>query len=87
MEDQENHKSELSRLSVRDIFFKYIRFFPLFILSVVIAMLIAFLYLRYSTPIYSALGRILIKNEANRGGNDKFENLVMSGELKICKVN
>lgn len=92
MEDQLYNKSELNNLSVRDIFFKYVRFFPLFILSVVIALLIAFLYLRYATPIYNAIGSILIKNEANPARNDKFENLVMSGgtqnlqsELEVLK--
>jgi capsular exopolysaccharide family len=78
MEEQENNKADLGGLSVKDIFFKYIRFLPIFILSVALALLVAWAYLRWSTPIYSAQGSILIKSENNRsGGNDKFEDLFM----------
>ncbi len=44
------NKNELSNLSLRDLFFKYIRFLPVFILSVAVALLGAFLYLRYAVP-------------------------------------
>lgn len=73
-----SHKSELSRLSVKDIFYKYIRFFPFFLLSVAIALLIAFAYLRYATRIYSAAGSIQIKSEASGGrSSDKVEDILM----------
>ena len=82
MEEQLNPKAELSGLTVKDMFFKYARFIPLFILSVAIALLVAWVYLRYATPIYTAQGSILIKNESNRpgggGGDDKFEDLFMN---------
>ncbi|HKO81791.1 MAG TPA: GNVR domain-containing protein, partial [Chitinophagaceae bacterium] len=70
-------KSELSNLSVRDLFYKYIRFFPLFILSVAIALLIAFIYLRYASQVYSAGGSMLIKSESKKGQSDKVEDLLM----------
>ena len=62
MEEQLNPKAELSGLTVKDMFFKYARFFPLFILSAAIALIVAWVYLRYATPIYTAQGSILIKN-------------------------
>lgn len=81
MEEQENNKIDQGSLSIKDIFFKYIRFLPLFILSIAIALLVAWAYLRYTTPIYNAQGSLLIKSENNRGGggNDKFQDLFMSG--------
>ncbi|MBA2500650.1 MAG: hypothetical protein H0V30_13045, partial [Chitinophagaceae bacterium] len=81
MEEQLNPKAELSGLTVKDMFFKYVRFIPLFILSVAVALLVAWIYLRYATPIFSSQGSILIKNESNRpggGGDDKFEDLFMN---------
>ena len=79
MEEQvTNNKRELSNLSVRDMFYKYVRFFPYFLLSVAVALLIAFTYLRYAGQVYSASGSMLIKSESNsRGGSDKVEDLIM----------
>jgi tyrosine-protein kinase Etk/Wzc len=71
-------KSELSNLSVRDIFYKYIRFLPVFLLSVAVALLIAFLYLRYATRIYSAVGSLQIKSDVQTGrSSDKVEDIIM----------
>lgn len=68
------NKSELWNLSFRDLFYKYIRFLPLFVVSVAIALLGAYLYLRWTVPVYSAAGSMVIKNDKVSGGNgDKFE--------------
>src|SRR5690349_22518566 len=70
-------KSELGNLSVRDLFYKYIRFFPYFLLSVALALLIAFTYLRYAGQIYSAGGSMLIKSETKGRSSDKVEDIIM----------
>jgi tyrosine-protein kinase Etk/Wzc len=80
MEDQQVHtaKSELGNLSVRDLFYKYIRFIPLFLLSLALALIAAFVYLRYAPRIYSANGNLLIKSERSKAGdNDKVEDILM----------
>lgn len=75
-----NNKSELANLSARDLFYKYIRFFPYFLLSVALALLIAFTYLRYASQVYSAGGSMLIKSETKgRQGSDKVEDIIMGG--------
>ena len=78
MEEQNNNsRSELWNLSIRDLFYKYVRFLPVIVLSVAFALLIAFLYLRYSIPIYSASGSMLIRSEQPGGQrNDGLENLI-----------
>ena len=57
MEESLNNKnearSELLNLTIRDVFYKYVRFLPVFILSVALALFGAYAYLRYTTPIYS----------------------------------
>ena len=62
MEEQSN-KQEHSSLTLKELFFKYVRFLPLFLVSVALALLAAFAYLRYATQIYSATGSMLIKSE------------------------
>lgn len=70
-------KSELGNLSLKDLFYKYIRFLPLFILSVALALLVAYTYLRYAGQVYSAGGSMLIKSETNNNRPDKVEDILM----------
>jgi tyrosine-protein kinase Etk/Wzc len=70
-------KTEQGNLSLKDIFYKYIRFLPLFILSVAMALLIAYTYLRYASQVYSAGGSMLIKSESNNNRPDKVEDILM----------
>jgi len=75
-----NPRQELFNLSIRDVFYKYIRFLPLFILSVAIALLGAFIYLRYATSIYSSTGTMLIKNDKpTPGSSDRVEDILTGG--------
>lgn len=93
MEEQINsNKTELWNLSVRDIFYKYLRFLPLFLLSLAFALLAAWVYLRYSTRIYGAAGTMIIKNEKSTS-NDKVEDILtgnnrsqnIQSEMEILK--
>jgi tyrosine-protein kinase Etk/Wzc len=86
MEDQQtSNRSELWSLSVKDLFYKYVRFLPLFLLSLAFSLLIAWVYLRYATRIYGASGTLLIKNEQQTGRNDKVEEL-LSGSNKSQNI-
>lgn len=87
-----NPNSELWNLSVRDLFYKYVRFLPWVIISVALALLVAYIYLRYATPIYSVGGTLLIKNEAQGGRGDKFDEIFINSrsqniqsEIEILK--
>lgn len=75
-----NKAAELGNLSLKDIFYKYIRFLPFFLLSIAIALLVAFAYLRYATRIYSSSGSLQIKSEVSSGrSSDKVEDILMGG--------
>jgi capsular exopolysaccharide synthesis family protein len=63
-------KTELGSLGVKDLLFKYIRFLPVFILSLALALFGSYVYLRYATPIYRASGSLRIKNEKQSGGSN-----------------
>ena len=69
------NKSELGNLSFRDLFYKYVRFLPVFVLSVAFALLGAFLYLRWTVPIYQVGGTILVKSDKGNTRGDKVEEL------------
>ncbi len=82
MEEQQqinSNKSELWNLTLKDLFYKYVRFLPLFLLSVAIALFLAFAYLRYTTRVYSATGSMLIKSEQQSGRSDKIEDILEGG--------
>jgi len=64
-------KSELGNLSVKDLFFKYIRFLPVFLLCLALTLFGAWIYLRYALPIYRASGTLQIKNEKQNSGSDE----------------
>ncbi|MFZ9388782.1 MAG: Wzz/FepE/Etk N-terminal domain-containing protein, partial [Chitinophagaceae bacterium] len=76
-------KSELWSLSLRDLFYKYVRFLPWFVLSVALALLGAYAYLRYATPIYSTFGTLVIKTEQQGGkGSDKYDDIFSGGKIQ-----
>jgi capsular exopolysaccharide synthesis family protein len=78
-----NPRSELTSLSVRDLLYKYLRYLPLFILSISFALLGGYVYLRYSIPQYSSNGVLLIKDDKSKSnrGNDKFEELFSNSSV------
>jgi tyrosine-protein kinase Etk/Wzc len=83
MNEQVNsNKSELWSLSLRDLFYKYVRFLPIFILSVALALFAAYAYLRYATPIYSISGTMYIKSDKQGGRSDKFEDIFVNDKAQ-----
>jgi tyrosine-protein kinase Etk/Wzc len=76
MEDQfQNHTD--SGLTIKDLLFKYLRFLPLFIISIALALLVAYIYLRYTTPVYASSGALIVKDDNGSSANngDRFQQL------------
>jgi capsular exopolysaccharide synthesis family protein len=86
-----------AKLSGKEIVYKYIVFLPLFIVSVSIALTIAYINLRYKVPIYNSSISLLIKDDkSSRGGGEDLilENLTtykkktnLSNEIEMIKSN
>lgn len=82
MEDQSSsiinaaQKVDASSLSLKEMFYKYIRFLPYFVLSVALALLLAFAYLRYADRAYAATGSLQIKNQQASQRTDPVEELI-----------
>lgn len=66
-------------VSPRELVFKYIRFLPWLILSIALMMGLAYLKLRYSIPIYSVNGKMLVKKSSSpySNGGEKFDDIFM----------
>ncbi|TVZ26034.1 capsular exopolysaccharide synthesis family protein [Gillisia sp. Hel_I_86] len=54
-------------INLREELEKYLRFWPYFIASVLLCLIIAFFYLRYSTPVFQSTATIIIKDEKKGG--------------------
>jgi capsular exopolysaccharide synthesis family protein len=67
-------------ISPKEFIFKYLKYLPWIIICVAVGFVMAYLKLRYATPIYSVQSSLLIKSEeANSIGKDqKFDELMMS---------
>ena len=86
-----------SKLSGKEIVYKYIVFLPLFIVSVSISLTVAYINLRYKVPIYSSSISLLIKDDkSSRGGGEDLilENLTtykkktnLANEIEMIKSN
>jgi tyrosine-protein kinase Etk/Wzc len=82
MEDSLKPASDINSPSIKDLFFRYVRFLPLFIISVALALLVAYLYLRYTTPIYRSAAILSIQQAEEGQGDEKFQQLFSSSNTK-----
>ena len=60
--------SETQEASIKDYLLRYVRYWYIFLFAVIIALVAAFVYLRYTIPLYSTQATIIIKDE-NSGGD------------------
>lgn len=83
----------LREFNLKEFIFKYLRYWPLLMTFILIALTIAFIKIRYSTPIYKVTGSLFINKEGdNRGSTESLENMFMftnnvnlQNELEILK--
>lgn len=82
-------KKDNTGLDVKELFYKYVRFLPLFIISLLLALTAAFLYLRYTTPIYKSEGALMIRKDNAQPGSggasgDQFQQMfVLDNSINI----
>jgi len=76
-----------AKLSAKEIFFKYLVYFPLFIVSLAVAVTIAYLYIRYKVPVYSSNISILVNDNARSGSGGGEDMMLEQLTLYKKKVN
>ena len=99
-EETKNTQTELQPLAEEQSFFSLESIFRMlvlnwqwFVLSLIVALGIAFLYLRYTTPVYNTYAKILVKGSEARGSGasqalsigDIIQNYGLSNERQILK--
>ena len=67
-----------------EILFKYLAYWPWFVVSLVTCIFCAHMYLRYSTPIYSSTAKILIKEQNSYNGKSITPN---SDVMELADMN
>jgi capsular exopolysaccharide synthesis family protein len=88
MEQIKTEKSELNKLSARDFLQKYKKFFPLYILCIGLALLGAWLYLRYTQESYASTGSmILLSGGSTDGGNNSVDDILNKNKNNINLQN
>jgi tyrosine-protein kinase Etk/Wzc len=61
-----------ARLSAKEMFFKYLVYLPLFIISIGVFITIAYIYIRYKVPIYNSSISIMIKDSRSGSSGDNM---------------
>jgi capsular exopolysaccharide synthesis family protein len=82
-----NNRADPGNLSIKDLFYKYARFFPVIVLSVALALLVAWIYLRYATRIYSATGTMAIQSTSTDRSQDRVEDIIAGTNRSQNLVN
>lgn len=83
-----NVGEEQPLLNVREVLAKYIYHWPVFVLSILVCLLGALVYLRYVQPVYSVNSTLLIKDQGKGGGagsSDLLNELDLFGSSKVIE--
>ncbi|MDD4728791.1 MAG: polysaccharide biosynthesis tyrosine autokinase [Dysgonamonadaceae bacterium] len=62
------NQPEENEISIMEILFKYIKYWKWFVVSLLIAMALAFLYFRYTVPVYNVTSSVILKDQKNQRG-------------------
>jgi len=73
----EQKDSKRQVVSPKELVFKYLKYLPWIILSVIICLAAAFIKLRYSTEIFNVSGKLLVKTPTPDIGAEKFDDIFM----------
>ena len=92
MESKFNQKSfqeieSSETINIREELERYVRYWRWFVLSAIIALTLAFLYLRYATPQYNASTSILIKDNQKSGISDELKAVADLGIVGTGSTN
>lgn len=74
-------------LDLREQFDKYFKFWPWFIICVILCLGVSFLYLRYTIPLYQATATILVKDEKKGSLESELTAFADLGLMKGVKSN
>src|SRR5208282_1688446 len=73
------------KLGPRDFVFKYLKYLPWIIISLILALALAFIKIRYATKIYVSTSSVLIKTDKgiNKQSGDRFDLFMDQGSANL----
>lgn len=84
--DKYKFSEQLKENLIQQLISKYFPYWPIFFLTMFMAVGLAYAYLHYTTPIYEASARLIIKDEKKGNGESKLlESLDMISSKKIVE--
>ena len=87
MEEQNfNEQTNEETINLYAIFFKYLAYWPWFVISVIACLILAFIFLRYQQPVYNITAAVLIKEEEQKGGNSAASPLAAIQDLGMFSM-
>lgn len=87
MEEQNfNEQNSEETINLYAIFFKYLAYWPWFVISVITCLILAFLFLRYQQSVYNITAAVLIKEEEQKGGNSAASPLAAIQDLGMFSM-
>ncbi len=79
-EEKELFSESTGGLSIKEQVSKYLAYYPLFIISVVICLSAAIIYLRYAVPMYKATVLVFVKNDKTANSSTDLVKTAITGE-------
>ena len=76
--NQVGTENQSEEINIQEVLFKYLSYWKWFLVSLIVCLAFAFIYLRYATPIYNVSTAIIIKDD-KKGGNGTSELSVFEG--------
>lgn len=78
-----NHMNEQDeeKVDYQELFFRYIIHWPWFVASIMVCLIVAWVYLHFQTPVYQVSASIMIKDDKKSGGSTDLENLGIGGVI------
>ncbi len=73
---------EQKEVSIGDLILKYLNFWPLFLILLVIALILTRIYLRYTYPVYESTATLLIKDDKSSPSDQMMQAFDMFGSKK-----
>ena len=88
---QQNYtpRPQEEEIDLREELEKYLRHWPWFVSGVLICLALAFLYLRYTTPVYQTVATVIIKDEEKGAGSSElaaFADLGLLGGMGTASI-
>lgn len=79
-ENNMNEQDE-EKINYQELLFRYIIHWPWFVVSVLVCLIGAWVYLHFQTPVYQVSASIMIKDDKKGGGSTDLENLGIGGVI------